>query len=157
NYEGEGGGRMTLEQATINSVNTVYAQLIMQLGPTAVVDTARTMGITSPLHAVPSAVLGSNDVNTLEMASAYGTLATMGMHSDPIAVTRITNARGRLVWRAHPAPRQAVVPGGAWVTDQILQKVVQQGTGTAATIGRPAAGETGTAQEWRDAGFVGFG
>lgn len=156
NYDGEGGGRMTLEQATIDSVNTVYAQLIMQVGPAAVVDTAREMGITSPLRAVPSAVLGTNDVNTVEMASAYGTLATMGRHADPIAVTRITDARGRVLYAARPVPRQVLAPGVAWVTDQILQKVVQQGTGTAATIGRPAAGKTGTAEQWRDAWFVGF-
>src|SRR5439155_3872187 len=156
NYEGEGGGSMTLEQATIKSVNTVYAQLITQLGPQAVVDTAHAMGITSPLRAVPSAVLGTNEVNSLEMASAYGTLATMGRHVAPEAVSVITDPRGRVLYRARPTPSQVVAPGVAWMSEQILQKVVQEGTGTAATIGRPAAGKTGTAERWRDAWFVGF-
>lgn len=156
NYDGEGGGRMTLEEATIKSVNTVYAQLIMQVGPQNVVDTARAMGITTPMRAVPSAVLGTNDVNTLEMASAYGTLATMGRHAEPFAVSRVVAPGGRVLYDAAPALRQVVEPGVAWITDQILEKVVQRGTGTAASIPRPAAGKTGTAQDWRDAWFVGF-
>jgi penicillin-binding protein 1A len=156
NYDGEGGGSMTLEQATINSVNTVYAQLIMQLGPKAVVDAARRMGITSKLAAVPSAVLGTNEVNTLEMASAYGTLATLGEHVPPLAVQKIIDTRGRVVFQADPQPRRVVSASIAWTANQILEKVVHSGTGSQANIGRPAAGKTGTAQEWRDAWFVGF-
>ena len=156
NYEPGGRGSETLEQATIHSTNTVYAQLIMQVGPANVVRTAREMGITSPLAAVPSAVLGSNDVNTLEMASAYGTLATMGSHTPPVSVTKITDASGRIVFRGTPDLQPVVNPAVAWTTDQILEKVVQEGTGTAANIGRPAAGKTGTAQDWADAWFVGY-
>jgi len=156
NYDGEGGGSMTLEQATINSVNTVYAQLIMQVGPKAVVEAARRMGITTRLGAVPSAVLGTNEVNTLEMASAYGTLATLGQHVPPRAVEKITDAQGRVIYQADPQPRRVVTPQIAWTTDQILEKAIQYGTGSQANIGRPAAGKTGTAQEWRDAWFVGF-
>src|SRR5947209_8457549 len=104
NYDGEGGGSMTLEQATIKSVNTVYAQLILQEGAGNVVATARRMGITSPLRSYPSAVLGTNEVNTLEMASAFGTLATLGKHVPPIAVWRITDSSGRIVYQADPQP-----------------------------------------------------
>jgi penicillin-binding protein 1A len=156
NYDGGGGGSMTLEQATINSVNTVYAQVIMRVGARNVVDTAHRMGITSPLHAYPSAVLGTNGVNTLEMASAFGTLATLGSHTPPMAVTRITDSGGNLVWAADPELEEVINPGIAWTVDQILQKVVQRGTGVAANIGRPVAGKTGTAQSWTNAWFVGF-
>jgi penicillin-binding protein 1A len=156
NYDGEGGGSMTLEEATIYSVNTVYAQVIMQVGPKAVVDAAHQMGITRHLSAVPSAVLGTNEVDTLQMASAYGTLATMGQHADPMAVTKITNAAGDILYEADPQPEQVINPGVAWTVDQILQKVVQYGTGSQANIGRPVAGKTGTAQQWSDAWFVGF-
>jgi penicillin-binding protein 1A len=156
NYDGGGGGEMTVAQATIESVNTVYAQLIMDVGPSNVVAVARRMGMTSDLRAVPSAVLGTNEVNTLEMASAFGTLAAMGTRVGPIAVTEITDAAGRVLYRADPRPVTAVPAPVAWQADQILRKVVQEGTGTAADIGRPAAGKTGTAQEWRDAWFVGF-
>jgi penicillin-binding protein 1A len=156
NYDGEGGGSMTLEQATINSVNTVYAQLIMQLGPKTVVDTARRMGITSRLAAVPSAVLGTNEVNTLEMASAYGTLATLGNRVPPNAVEKITDSQGRLIYQANRKPTRVVSATVAWTANQILEKVIHYGTGSQANIGRPAAGKTGTAQVWRDAWFVGF-
>jgi membrane peptidoglycan carboxypeptidase len=156
NYDSEGGGSMTVEQATINSVNTVYAQLIMEAGPRNVVDTAHRMGITSFLHAYPSAVLGANEVNPLEMASAYGTLATLGERVPPIAVAKITDASGRVIFAADPHPQQVVNEGVAWTTNQILQKVVLQGTGTAANIGRPVAGKTGTAQNWTNAWFVGY-
>jgi len=156
NYDGEGGGRMTLEQATIKSINTVYAQLILQEGSSNVVDTAHRMGITSQLRAFPSAVLGTNEVNTLEMASAFGTLATLGKHVPPISVWRITDAGGRVVYQANPQPAQVVNPGVAWTTVQILEKVVKQGTGTEANFGRPAAGKTGTAEHWTNAWFVGF-
>jgi penicillin-binding protein 1A len=156
NYDGQGGGVMTLEDATINSVNTVYAQVIMQVGPKAVVDVAHQMGITRHLSAVPSAVLGTNEVDTLQMASAFGTLATMGKHTEAMAVTKVTDAAGGLVYQADPQPEQVINAGVAWTVDQILQKVVQYGTGSQANIGRPAAGKTGTAQQWSDAWFVGF-
>jgi len=156
NYDGEGGGSMTLEQATIKSVNTVYAQLILQEGAGNVVATARRMGITSALRAYPSAVLGTNEVNTLEMASAYGTLATLGKHVPPIPVWRITDAAGQVIWQADPQQTEAINPGVAWTTVQILQKVVKEGTGTEANFGRPTAGKTGTAEHWTNAWFVGF-
>jgi penicillin-binding protein 1A len=156
NYDGEGGGRMTLEQATINSVNTVYAQLIMEVGARDVARNASTMGIRSKVRAYPSAVLGTNEVNTLEMASAYGTLATMGRYTPPIAVERITDAQGNLIYEAEPDLRERINPGVAWTTVQMLRKVVQEGTGTQANLGRPVAGKTGTAQQWTNAWFVGF-
>jgi membrane peptidoglycan carboxypeptidase len=156
NYDGEGGGNMTLEQATINSVNTVYAQVIMQVGPQAVVDAAHQMGITRKLRAVPSAVLGTNEVDTLQMASAYGSLATVGKWTPPVAVAKITDSRGKVIYESEPDLQQVLNPGVAWTADQILQKVVLTGTGSQANIGRPVGGKTGTGQRWTDAWFVGF-
>jgi len=156
NYEGSAYGTLSLEDATINSVNVVYAQLIMEVGAKDVVHTAKAMGIRSRLRAVPSAVLGANEVNTLEMASAYGTLAAGGLRVPPVAIERVTDAGGRLLYSARPEPREVVSPAVAWVVTQILRKVILYGTGISANIGRPAAGKTGTAQQWRDAWFVGF-
>ena len=164
NYDGSGRGKMNLEEATINSVNTVYAQLIRDLGKgnpneggEKVVQVARRMGVVRrELRTVASAALGTNEVDTLDMASAYGPLATMGQHFAPVAVTRITDAHGKVLFEADPAPRQVVHPGVAWTATQILSKAVQFGTGTAANLGRPQAGKTGTAQQWRDAWFVGY-
>ncbi|MGQ0670157.1 MAG: transglycosylase domain-containing protein [Actinomycetota bacterium] len=164
NYDGSSSGNLTLEQATIDSVNTVYAQLISDLGAQKVISVAKRMGIrccrrtTEPgtdLKAFLSAVLGTNEVNTLEMASAYGSLATGGYHAQPTPVLRITTADGDVLYEAQPEPRLVVNAGVAAVASRILQEVVQYGTGTAANIGRPQLGKTGTAQEWRDAWFVG--
>jgi len=164
NAEASSYGSLTLEQATISSVNTVYAQLIELLGPQAVVDVARRMGIRCclrasqpkrPLLPYLSAVLGTNEVNTLEMSSAYGTLATGGQHVNPVPVISIKDSQGGLLWGASPKPQQVIDPAVASAADQILQKVVLYGTGTAANIGRPQIGKTGTAQDYHDAWFVG--
>ena len=156
NFEGQSFGSMTVEQATIDSVNTVYAQLVLKAGVGNVVSVAHRMGITTQIAAVPSVALGTSEVNTLEMASAYGTLATEGYRVAPTAVTKITDASGRAIYEANPKPRLAVNPGVAYTVDQILEKVVTQGTGIEANIGRPAGGKTGTTQAYHDAWFVGF-
>ncbi len=164
NAEPSNYGSLTLEQATIYSVNTVYAQLIDELGAQTVVDVAKRMGIRCcqrvsepkrPLLPYLSAVLGTNEVNTLEMSSAYGTLATGGQHVNPIPVISILDADGHPIWQANPNPKQVVDPAVASAANQILQKVVQYGTGTAANIGRPQIGKTGTNQNYADAWFVG--
>jgi penicillin-binding protein 1A len=164
NAEGSGYGSLSLESATINSVNTVYAQLIERLGADTVVEVAQRMGIRCCLRAsnpkgqlLPylSAVLGTNEVNTLEMASAYGTLATGGRHVNPIPVIGVTDSLGRLLWQATPKPKQVIEPEVASAAAQILQEAVLFGTGTAANIGRPQIGKTGTNQNYTDAWFAG--
>ena len=162
NYDGTGTGLLTIDQATIDSVNVVYAQLIKDLGQgdpcegaRHVVQTASRMGIRSSLRPVPSAVLGTNEVNTLEMASAYGTLATLGERVPPVAVTRITDASGRVVYQPPSSSRRAVSVPVAATAVRILNEVVSRGTGVAADIGRPAIGKTGTSEGYRDAWFVG--
>jgi len=156
NYEDEGGGTMDLVQATIHSINTVYARLILEVGPNEAVDVARKMGITSHLDPYPSAVLGTNDVTPLEMASAYGTLDNKGTAVSPTLISRVTKADGTVLYQHQPDPHPALA---APVVDQVrtvLQQVVEQGTGVGARIGRPVAGKTGTGEQWRDAWFVGF-
>jgi penicillin-binding protein 1A len=164
NAEGNGYGTMSLRSATVYSVNTVYAQLIERLTPQAVVETARRMGMRccpkvaspdAPLLAYPSAVLGSNEANTLEMASAYGTLATGGRHVDPVPAITITDANGKILWEADPRPQQVVSPDVASAADGILQDAVLYGTGTAANIGRPQIGKTGTDDHHDNAWFIG--
>jgi membrane peptidoglycan carboxypeptidase len=156
NFEGQSYGSMTLQQATWDSVNTVYAQVVNQIGAKSVVATAKRMGIQSPLEAVPSITLGTEEVNTVEMASAYGTLAAMGYHAPVTSVTKITDATGHLLYRADEKPRLVVNPRIAFSVDRILEGVVQQGTGVQANIPRPAAGKTGSSQNNWDAWFVGF-
>jgi penicillin-binding protein 1A len=164
NAEGAGYGSMTLRAATVRSVNTVYAQLIDRLGPERVVEVAERMGLRCcravsnprrPLKPYLSAVLGTNEVNTLEMASAYGTLATGGLRRDPVPVSRITDAHGTTIWKPDTAPTRVLDPQVASVANDILGDVVLFGTGTAANIGRPQIGKTGTAMDHSDAWFVG--
>ncbi|MGZ8631515.1 MAG: penicillin-binding protein [Actinomycetota bacterium] len=164
NADGSGYGSMSLQSATINSVNTVYAQLIDQLGADRVVETAERMGMRcclrvseprTPLQPYLSAVLGTNESNTLEMASAYGTLATGGRHLNPVPVISVTDPQGRVLWQAHPRPKQVLEPDVAGMASDILQDAVSYGTGRSAIIGRPQLGKTGTADTHTNAWFVG--
>ncbi|MGH2753416.1 MAG: transglycosylase domain-containing protein [Actinomycetota bacterium] len=156
NYEGSSFGKVSLLEATVNSVNIVYALLGQEVGVEDVVETAAEMGIRTPLLPVASAPLGTNSINPLDMASAYGTLATYGEHHPPVAITKIVDKTGRTIYQDRSESRQVLEPGVAYLTTTALEQVMIRGTGTGAQIGRPAAGKTGTAQEYRDAWFVGY-
>lgn len=156
NAEGGGRGPITIREATIRSVNAVYARLIMDVGPEKVVDVAHRLGITSELKPYPSIALGSEPVSPLEMASAYSSLARGGRRIDPIAVTRVTDPEGNIIDEFKPRSTQAVDEWIAYTVNDILKDVVRRGTGWRARIAWPAAGKTGTAQEYRDAWFVGY-
>jgi penicillin-binding protein 1A len=171
NAEGGGYGTISLDSATRNSVNIAYANLLAKIGggnpyvgAERTVEAAVRMGIrccprttepNTPLAPVPSAVLGVNEVSTLEMASGFGTLAFGGMHVQPTPVISITTRDGDRIYRSNPRPHQAVDPPIAQEAVDILKGTVTSGTGTAANIGRPQFGKTGTAQNASDAWFVG--
>jgi penicillin-binding protein 1A len=114
------------------------------------------MGINTPLAAVPSATLGVNPVNPLGMASAFSAFATNGERTPPVAIEKITTATGKVVYQDKTEAEQVLEPAVASIVTGALEQVVQRGTGTGAQIGRPMAGKTGTAQEWRDAWFAGY-
>ena len=157
NYEGSAYGPMSLLEATVKSVNVIYAQLILEIGEENVVDVAARMGINTRLHPVASAVLGANEVNPLDMTSAYATFASNGLYHPPVAITKIVGPGGKVVYEDKSETVQAISPAVAYLATTALQQVIQRGTGTAAlAIGRPAAGKTGTAQEYRDAWFAGY-
>ncbi len=151
-------GTSSLFQATLRSDNTVYAQLVMDIGAARVVDVAHRMGISSALNADPAIVLGglTEGVSPLEMASAYGTLADQGQHVEPTIIAKVWDASGKVIWQASPKNTQAISAGVAYATTEILQQNILRGTGTAAQIGRPAAGKTGTATDFADAWFCGY-
>ena len=157
NYEQAPYGSMSLLDATVFSVNVVYAQVGLEVGPENVVDTAADMGIRTKLSAVPSAVLGTNTVNPLGMAAAYGTLATNGTYHPPVAITKITDRSGKVLYRDKSKPKEVLNSASAYIATSALTQVIQRGTGSAyGQIGRPAAGKTGTAQDYHDAWFVGY-
>ena len=156
NAEGSGRGWITLQAASVGSVNTCYARLIAELGAEAVVETAHKMGITSDIQPYLSITLGSQEVTPLEMASAYGTLAADGVHYDPAAITKIVDSSGGTLFEAVPEGEQVISHSVAYAVTSILKGVISSGTGTRAAIGRPAAGKTGTTQSYRDAWFCGY-
>lgn len=158
NYGGGGGGSITITNATMRSVNVVYAQMIMEVGPARVAEMAKRMGITSEVESNPAIALGGLrlGVTPLEMASAYGTLANNGQHAVPHSVIKITDADGKIIKENKPEVDTAINAEVAYRTNQILEKVVSGGTATAASIGRPQAGKTGTTEDYADAWFVGY-
>jgi penicillin-binding protein 1A len=150
-------GRINLIEATVNSVNTVYGQLVMDIGPANVAATARAMGIDNPaMTDDPSIAIGSQPATVEDMASAYGAFATDGVHHPEVFVTRVTDRDGRVLYEAHPLARQVLPPDVARTVTGVLQQVIQRGTGIDARIGRPAAGKTGSAENNTDAWFVGY-
>jgi penicillin-binding protein 1A len=156
NYDGADHGELDLVGATVASVNTVYAQLVTAVGPEKVVATARAMGVRSPLRAVPSIALGTQEVSVLEMADAYLTLANRGVWVEPTVVTEVRDASGNLVERFTPEQRRVLPRAVADVVNHVLRRAVEEGTGRAAAFGRPVAGKTGTTQDYGDAWFIGY-
>jgi penicillin-binding protein 1A len=150
-------GVSTIRQATIRSDNSVYARLTLDVGPEKVAKTAQEMGIKTKLEPVASIGLGSNSVSVLEMASAYATLAAGGVYSEPMAIRKVVRPKGDVDSGWSKGNRKRVLTDGqAYVVTQILQENILGGTGTAANPGRPAAGKTGTTDDFADAWFVGY-
>ncbi|MEA2902555.1 MAG: penicillin-binding protein, partial [Actinomycetota bacterium] len=156
NYEGASYGRISLLNATANSVNTVYAQLVLQVGPDKVVDMAHRLGITSDLSPNASIALGTADVSVLDMASTYLTFQSKGMHVEPRVIRKITQNDSVLV---DDRPKSTRVLDRA-VADKVnyaLQQVVEAGSGTAAALPQAQVwGKTGTTDLYGDAWFVGY-
>jgi penicillin-binding protein 1A len=156
NYADESSGYMSLLDATANSVNTIYAQLADIVGPSNIARTAHKMGITTKLQPVCSITLGTQPVNPLEMADAYATLAARGLHRDPQAFDLVRGPNGGVIGKLHAPGARAIPQNTADLVTYALEGVVQHGTGTAAYFGRPAAGKTGTAENFVDAWFCGY-
>jgi penicillin-binding protein 1A len=156
NYADESAGTMPLLSALAHSVNTIFAQLVVGVGPDNVVDVAHRMGVKSRLSDVCSITLGSQPVTPLEMTSAYATLAARGVRHSPHAVREVKDPNGKVVGRPGTTGKRALERNVADLATFALQGVIRGGTGTAANIGRPAAGKTGTAQNFQDAWFCGY-
>jgi penicillin-binding protein 1A len=160
NYGGTEQGVLDLVDATRASSNTAYAQLMMEVGPEAVVDLAGKLGVSSDLPAVNSLVLGTGEVSVLDMAVGFSTFANRGVHNAPTMVARIeqVDEDGDLtvVEQHTPSGERVLTEEEADLVTYCLRKVVLEGTGRAANFGKPAAGKTGTTQDNRDAWFVGY-
>ncbi|BAY82890.1 1A family penicillin-binding protein [Calothrix parasitica NIES-267] len=156
NYDEGFRGWINMRDALTRSVNIVAVRILMQIGYKPTIDLAKKMGIESEMKPVISMALGSNEVNLLEMTSAYGTFANKGKHIKPHGITRVLSRNGEVVWSADFKEEQALDADSSAITTWMLRNVVTSGTATRAQIGRPAAGKTGTTDEARDLWFIGF-
>src|SRR6266508_1328729 len=157
NASDEESGTFSLATATAYSVNTVFAQVASLVGPDAVADAAHRMGIRSKLEPVCSITLGTQAVTPLEMTNGYATLAARGVRRWATPVHVVRDPSGAVLDRTTSGRgRQVVATNDADLVTYALQNVIRYGTGTSASIGRPAAGKTGTAQDYVDAGFCGY-
>jgi penicillin-binding protein 1A len=157
-------GSSSVHSATLRSDNTVYAQLTLDVGPENVADMAHKLGVKASLKTregayVPSLGLGAMGVSPLDMASAYATIAAGGMYSRPTAIKKVVLPDGKVDetagWGA-PERRRVIPDGVAYEVTKILRDNINEGTGTAANIPRPAAGKTGTTERHSDAWFCGY-
>jgi penicillin-binding protein 1A len=158
NAEGGGGGTMSLTSATTNSVNVVYAQLGLDVGPDNVAETAHDLGIRSPLDGWAAESIGGLrvGVSPLEMANAYATFASGGVYRPATAITRVEFQDGEEEVFEEPEGERVLDEGIAYEITRILKTVVTSGTGTSAGYGCPAAGKTGTTDDYTDAWFAGY-
>ncbi len=157
NYDGRYRGRMTLADAFAGSVNTAAVRVSEQAGRRKVVAIAERLGITSRLKAHPSIALGASETSLLEMTAAYAVIANQGLAAWPYGITEIRDGDGKLLYRRSAGGAGRLVE--AKIVAQIqsmLKKVIDSGTGKAAKLARPAAGKTGTSQDFRDAWFIGY-
>ncbi len=158
NFGGADYGIRTIQSAFAISSNTGFARLIREVGAQNVVNTAQAMGITSELEAVDSLTLGTSGVTVLEMADAYATFATGGVHREATAITRITDRDGNTIYEWQDEPTQALDKKVACAAIKVMKTVLTGGTATAAQLGtgQEAAGKTGTSENYRDHWLVAY-
>lgn len=158
NYSRKYYGPVSLTKALALSLNTVAAQLANEVGPAAVARTARRLGVRSPLEANASIALGTSEVTLLELTTAYVPFSNGGVGVLPHVVRRIRTADGTLIYeRRGSGPGQVVAPQDVGAMNRMLSQALISGTAQRARLADwPAAGKTGTSQDWRDAWFVGY-
>ncbi len=159
NFDRNYNGPVILKKAFTDSINTVAAQLVAQVTPDAVIDTARRCGIQSDLAPVFSVALGTSGVSPLEMASAFATFAADGVHYAPFAIWRVEDALGQVLEEHIVSGTKELNPALAFEVVDMLQGVVDHGTGSVVRklgFNKPAAGKTGTTNGYKDAWFTGF-
>ncbi|MCK9426759.1 MAG: PBP1A family penicillin-binding protein [Ignavibacteriaceae bacterium] len=160
NSDSDYGGYLTLRRALANSINVIAGRLTISeiAPPNMVVKYAHKMGINSSLSAFPSIALGTVEVTPLELTSAFSTLANKGVFVSPISILRIEDKNGIIIDEFKPEYREAISPQTAAIVTSMMEDVLNYGTGARVRqyFSRPAAGKTGTTQDFADAWFVGF-
>lgn len=157
NYGNKYRGKIPVYTALMVSSNVCAARMIEEVGVRAVIQTARVLGIETPLEYDYTIALGSNGVKLFEFTRAYGAFANGGFVVQPYSVERVETSRGKVVYKAPKTKvsHQLSMNTAAEMT-AMLKTVMTNGTGRAASIGKPAAGKTGTTDDNKDAYFVGY-
>ncbi len=160
NYEKTFGGLTRVREAVAFSINLVAVRLIQEITPAAVVDYAHKMGISTPLRPFPTLALGSSEVIPIELVSAYGIFANQGVKVEPISITRIEDRFGSLIYKTPVKRNEVLSRATAYIMTNLLESVVNGGTAGRLRwkyqFSKPAAGKTGTTNNFTDAWFVGF-
>jgi penicillin-binding protein 1A len=157
NFDGEFDGPMTLAQAFAGSTNTVAAETAWRIGMGRVIEAAHRLGIDEEMQVLPSLALGTTEVSPLELTAAYAVIANQGVEAWPYVIVEIRTRAGEVLYRREMPPiRRLVEPAVQADLSGMLEGTIEDGTGRAAMIAWPAAGKTGTSQDYRDAWFVGF-
>jgi penicillin-binding protein 1A len=158
NADGQDYGVISLADATVNSVNTVYAQALTKVGPKAVAELGERLGITSELEPEPSIALGTEEVSPLEMASLYSTFARSGVRIDPFVLTKVEDAAGATLFEVdEPEEEEAAIePRIADTVSAVLAETPRRGTARRSALDRPMAAKTGTTQRNADAWLAGY-
>ncbi|MFA5878648.1 MAG: penicillin-binding protein 1A [Candidatus Margulisiibacteriota bacterium] len=156
NYDKKYRGSITLRKALEQSINVVAVKLTNMIGPDYVVQTARKLGILSPLYPVLSLPLGANGVNMLEITGAYAVFANGGFEVKPTGIIRIEDRNGEILYQTKLVEKRIFDEDKVNMLNDMLKGVINNGTGKAAKLPRPVAGKTGTTSDYRDAWFIGY-
>jgi membrane peptidoglycan carboxypeptidase len=158
NFDKADHGVMSVEEATWDSTNTVYAGIVDEVTPQRLADMANRLGVRAKLDPVYALVLGTEEVSVLDMASAYSTFADRGNHTEPYAIRRIEDTDGNVLFDASSdvTKQQVIAPEVADTVTSVLQGVISKGTGKGAAMRAVAAGKTGTTNDSKDAWFTGY-
>ncbi|UHD46074.1 penicillin-binding protein 1A [Aureimonas altamirensis] len=158
NYDNKFRGPVTMAQAVAHSLNTTAAALTAELGPKTVIETATSMGITSPMAENASIALGTAEVSLLELTGAFAPFANGGYRATPHLVNRVTTVDGEVLYeRPSEVPPVIVTSDIAGMMNAMLTGVVTSGTGRRAALdGWQVAGKSGTTQDFKDAWFIGY-
>jgi penicillin-binding protein 1A len=157
NYGDKFRGWVNIRDAFTHSINVVALKTLIDVGWEPTIDVAKKMGIESTLHPTYSLALGASEVNLLELTSAYGTLATQGLHTNPYGIHRILDQHGKVIYEGKVKSERAIDQETAATMTWMLRNVVKDGTGRSAQLdNRPVAGKTGTSDEARDLWFIGY-
>jgi penicillin-binding protein 1B len=159
NFDKSYHGPVTLRTALEYSFNAATVQVGQDIGIDRVIETARSLGVTTPLQPVPSLVLGTSEVIPMELAGAYAVLANFGTRTEPLVIKAVVDRDGGVLSRKEIAVEQVIAPEEAYIMTSLLQGVIERGTARsvrALGFTKPAAGKTGTTSDFRDAWFVGY-